>query len=146
MAPLKFVKTKNIPPINLNPIGLTAEAFENIREWRLNHGEDITKEDLDWYYEALEEDKKEELAYFSENPTYKVILDSVNQGHTDIQRETAEASVRKEEPISDDPGPMPEYGSKDFWAWCRRRKEIRLKKEAAIIAAGGTIPVKKTKK
>jgi hypothetical protein len=40
---------------------------------------------------------------------------------------------------------MPAYGSPEFWSWCRKRKQIRLEKEAAIIAAGGTVKVKKTK-
>ena len=151
MTKLTFVKAKplSVPPTNLNPRGLTEEAFENIREWRLNHGENVTQDDLKWYYASLEDDKKDQEAYYQNNPTYKAMLDSVEQGYTDDQREAAENAVRKEPPVTDDPGPMPEYGSKDFWAWCRRRKEIRLKKEAAIIASGGTVPppkVKKTKK
>jgi hypothetical protein len=151
MTKLTFVKAKAliIPPVNLSPCSLTEEAFENIRQWRLDHDEKITQDDLKWYYAALEEDKKECEAYFQENPTYKAMLDSVEKGYSDEQREAAEKAVRKVEPLDDDPGPMPEYGSKEFWAWCRLRKMIRLKKEAAIIAAGGTVPppkVKKTKK
>jgi len=115
----KFVKAKTleIPLINLNPVSLTEQAFENIREWRLSHGEEITRDDLKWYYEALEEDKR---------------LESVV------------VEVKKDD--EDDLGPMPTYGSSEFWAWCRKRKEIRLQKEAEIIAAGGTIPVKGKKK
>ena len=148
MGKLTFVKAKplTVPPVNLSPCSLTEEAFENIRQWRLDHGETPTQDDLKWYYNVIEIDKKEQETYFQENPTYKAMLDSVEKGYSDEQRELAEKAVRKEEPLSDDPGPMPEYGSKEFWAWCRRRKEIRLKKEAAIIAAGGTVPPPKIKK
>jgi hypothetical protein len=148
MKKITIIRVKALiePPANTNPNSLTEIAFENIREWRLTHGEKITQDDLKWYYAALEEDKQECMAYFQENPTYKAMLDSVEKGYSDEQRELDEKAVRKDEPLYDDPGPMPEYGSKMFWAWCRRRKEIRLKKEAAIIAAGGTLPPQKVKK
>jgi hypothetical protein len=71
-------------------------------------------------------------------------------GKTEEERELAEQEAKKKEPVkelaADDPGPMPEYGTKEFWAWCWRRKAIRLAKEAAIIAAGGTVPPAKVKK
>lgn len=140
------VKTLSVPPVNQNPVGLTEEAFENLREWRLSHGQEICQEDLKWYYAELEEDKKKMETYLTENPSYKAMIDSVAQGFSDEQREAATAEAKKKEPVSDDLGPMPEYGSKEFWAWCRKRKEIRLKKEAAIIAAGGTVPAPKKKK
>lgn len=145
---LKFVKAKvlSVPPINPNPCGLTAEAFENIREWRLSHKEDITQDDLKWYYEALEEDKKEQEMYSTNNPTYKAMVDSIEKGYDEYEREAAELEAREKQPETDDIGPMPDYGSSAFWIWCHKRKEIRLKKEAAIIAAGGTIPPAKGKK
>ena len=70
-------------------------------------------------------------------------------GVTEEERFVAEQEAKKNEPVkppSDDLGPMPEYGSGEFWAWCRKRKQIRLAKEAAIIAAGGTVPPEKPKK
>ena len=42
-----------------------------------------------------------------------------------------------------DIGPMPEYGTKDFWAWCHKRKKLKEQKESAIIAAGGKVKEKK---
>jgi hypothetical protein len=45
-----------------------------------------------------------------------------------------------------DIGPMPEYGTKEFWAWCSKRKKLKEQKDAAIIAAGGKIKEKKSKK
>jgi hypothetical protein len=52
----------------------------------------------------------------------------------------------KKKPIKEtDLGPMPSYGTQEFWAWCMKRKKIRLQKEAEIIAAGGTVTVKPKK-
>ena len=59
----------------------------------------------------------------------------------------AEANAPPPQPKPEDElGPMPAYGTNEFWAWCRKRKAIRLAKEAAIIAAGGTVPEAKPKK
>ena len=41
---------------------------------------------------------------------------------------------------------MPTQGTPEFWAWCMKRKKLRLQKEAEIIAAGGTVPAAKPKK
>jgi hypothetical protein len=48
--------------------------------------------------------------------------------------------------LESDIGPMPAYGTGEFWAWCHKRKQLKLQKEAAIIAAGGTITPAKPKK
>ena len=133
------VKTLAIPPVNLNPNTLLEEAFENLREWRINHKEEISQEDLKWYYNELEEEKQEAMKYFTDNPSYKAIIDSVSQGFDEERRQAAENAVKKD----DDPGPMPVYGTNEFWAWCRKRKEIRLKKEAANP---GTVTALKSKK
>jgi hypothetical protein len=146
MPKVKVVRVNALssPPVNLCPTTLLEEAFENVREWRINHGETLTQEDLKWYYKEVEDEKEAATKYFTENPGYKVLIDSVLQGYNDEQLAAAESIVRKNAPEApEDPGPMPEYGSKEFWAWCRKRKEIRLKKEAAIIAAGGTVKKKK---
>jgi len=140
---VKVVKLR-VPPVDPNPMTLTGQIFEEIRTWRLNHNEAITKEDLQWYYDALEQDKKDEIQFFEANPTVKAMIDSIIEGKTEEERDKAENSVRKEDP--NDLGPMPSYGTPEFWSWCRRRKQIRLEKEAAIIAAGGTVEVKKPKK
>jgi hypothetical protein len=59
----------------------------------------------------------------------------------------AEANAPPPQPSPEDElGPMPAYGTPEFWRWCMKRKAIRLAKEAAIIAAGGTVPEKKSKK
>jgi len=147
---IKLKKGLPIPPVNLCPVSNTEEAFEILREYYAEKEEPIPQSDLKWYYEAIEQDKKDMEKLWIENPTMKAMLDSVEQGHTDEQRVIAEQEAKKKEPVkqlaADDPGPMPEYGTKDFWAWCYKRKAIRLAKEAAIIAAGGTVPPAKVKK
>jgi hypothetical protein len=40
---------------------------------------------------------------------------------------------------------MPDYGTKEFWAWCHKRKKLKEQKDAAIIAAGGVVKEKKVK-
>jgi hypothetical protein len=146
---IKIKKGLPIPPIDPCPISQTAEAFEILREYYEEKEEPIPQSDLKWYYEAIEQDKKNMEELFTANPTIKAMLDSVEEGKSDEQREIAEKEAKKKEPVkpeSDDLGPMPEYGSGEFWAWCRKRKAIRLAKEAAIIAAGGTVPPEKVKK
>ena len=34
----------------------------------------------------------------------------------------------------------------EFWAWCHKRKKFKEQKEAAVIAAGGTVPLPKAQK
>jgi len=152
LEPKKLIKVKKglpVPPVNPCPIGQTAEAFEILREYHLEREEPIPQDVLKWYYEAVEQDKKDEEQYWIANPTIKAMLDSVEQGLDEDQALLAQQEAKKKEPPkppSDDLGPMPEYGSGEFWAWCRKRKAIRLAKEAAIIAAGGTVPPEKPKK
>ena len=138
-----------VPPVNLNPLSQTEIAFEIIREYCSENGEPISQEDLKWYYEQLEQDKKDMEQYWISNPTIKAVLDAIKQGLNDEQRFLSEQEARKREPVKVDTGElgsMPEYGSGEFWAWCRKRKALRLAKEAAIIAAGGTVPPEKPKK
>jgi len=148
-AVIKIKKGLPIPPYNPCPMSQTAEAFEILRDYYASLDEPIPQDDLKWYYQAVEQDKKDLEQVFILNPTYKAMLDAVESGVTEEERFTAEQEAKKNEPVkppSDDLGPMPEYGSGEFWAWCRKRKQIRLAKEAAIIAAGGTVPPEKPKK
>jgi len=152
VKPKRVFKVKKglpVPPVDPCPMTQTAEAFEILREYYLEKDEPIPQEDLKWYYEALEQDKKDEEQFWIQNPTMKAMLEAVENGLDDEKREEAEKEAKKNEPVkpeTDDLGPMPEYGSGEFWAWCRKRKAIRLAKEAAIIAAGGTVPPEKPKK
>jgi hypothetical protein len=145
---IKLKKSLPIPRVNPFPVSNTEEAFEILREYYSEKEEPIPQSDLKWYYDALEQDKKDMEKLWIENPTMKAMLDSVEQGYTDEQRLVAEQEAKKKEPpkAADDIGPMPEYGSKEFWIWCHKRKALRLAKEAAIIAAGGTVPPPKLPK
>lgn len=146
---IKIKKGLPIPPVNLCPISQTEEAFEILRDYCEFHEMPVSQGDLKWYYDAIDQDKKEMNEFWIANPTMKVILDSVSEGKSDEARFLAEKEAKKREPVKADTGelgPMPEYGSGEFWAWCRKRKMIRLAKEAAIIAAGGSVPPAKVKK
>jgi hypothetical protein len=86
-------------------------------------------------------------AFWLENKVTKVVIDAICRGASleEIMAvETAAMSGVVPRPMTEaDLGPMPAYGTGEFWAWCAKRKKIRLEKEAAIIAAGGTVPVPK---
>ena len=159
-APIALVKkviklNKNLlpmPPIPSPSMYITKamEAFEAIREYHAVNGEEPTQSDIKWYLAELEAEKKENDALWLENKVLKAIIDATNEGK-DLEgimmAEAAAMANEKPRPLTEiDLGPMPTHGTKDFWAWCMKRKQIRLAKEAAIIAAGGTIPPPKVKK
>lgn len=141
-----------LPPIPPETAHLTKtmEAFEAIREYYATLGQEPTQSDIAWYHAELEAEKKELDAFWSENKVVKVVLEAICRGVTEeelIQIETAASvGVAPRPPTEADLGPMPAYGTGEFWAWCAKRKQIRLAKEAAIIAAGGTVPPPKVKK
>ena len=141
-----------IPPIPPQTADLskTMEAFEAIREYYAALGQEPTQSDIAWYHAELEAEKKELDAFWSENKVVKLVLEAICRGATEeelIQIETAASvGVAPRPPTEADLGPMPAYGTGEFWAWCAKRKQIRLAKEAAIIAAGGTVPPPKVKK
>jgi hypothetical protein len=76
-------------------------------------------------------------------------MDGVLRGDNEWTIQLAENAARqkvKALPIQEsDLGPMPEYGTKEFWAWCSKRKKLKEQKDAAIIAAGGTVKQAKPK-
>jgi streptomycin 6-kinase len=79
----------------------------------------------------------------------KVNMECVMRGDDDWTTTLAINAVRqkvKALPVqASDIGPMPDYGTKDFWAWCHKRKKLKEQKEAAIVAAGGVVKEKKPK-
>jgi hypothetical protein len=123
------------------------EAFEAMREYYAALGQEPTQADIRWYLDELEVEKKEMDAFWLENKVTKVVIDAICRGASleEIMAvETAAMSGVAPRPITEaDLGPMPAYGTGEFWAWCAKRKKIRLEKEAAIIAAGGTVPAPK---
>ena len=141
-----------LPPVPSQTTHLTKtmEAFEAIREYYATLGQEPTQSDIAWYHAELEAEKKELDAFWCENKVVKVVLEAICRGATEEelnQIETAASvGVAPRPPTEADLGPMPAYGTGEFWAWCAKRKQIRLAKEAAIIAAGGTVPPPKVKK
>ena len=139
-----------IPPVPASTVALTPtmEAFEAMREYYSLKEEPIPQSDIKWYYDAMEEEKKEYEKFWNEIPDVKAQIDSAWRGDSDETLEKIQADILKTNPKKPDtdPGPMPSYGSPEFWAWCRKRKAIKLQQEAAIIAAGGTVPPPKVKK
>ena len=139
-----------VPPIPTGSLTKAMEAFESIREYYSSRDEPIPQADIKWFYNELEQEKKETEEFWANCSVTKAYLDAMYRGCTDneINVTVAKAQIEeKKKPIKEtDVGPMPSYGTQEFWAWCMKRKKLRLQKEAEIIAAGGTVPPEKPKK
>jgi len=148
---LKLKKTLPIPPPPRPGVYLTKamEAFETIREYYHERGKIIPQEDIKWYHEELAQEKKELDEFWERCAETKVNMECVFRGDDDWTTALAVNAARqkvKALPIrAEDIGPMPEYGTKDFWAWCHKKKKLKEQKDAAIIAAGGKIKEKKVR-
>ena len=109
---------------------------------------EVPEEEIKHYYAELEREKKEHTEFWSQHGcsvTMAVLLAAANGEDLDIAQAKAKLVEKKKVITEDSIGEMPAYGTPEFWAWCRRRKELRLQKEAAIIAAGGTVLPQKVK-
>jgi hypothetical protein len=139
-----------VPPIPTGSLTKAMEAFESIREYYSSRDEPIPQADIKWFYNELEQEKKETEEFWANCSVTKAYLDAMYRGCTDneINVTVAKAQIEeKKKPIKEtDIGPMPSYGTQEFWAWCMKRKKLRLQKEAEIIAAGGKVPPEKPKK
>jgi len=147
---LVLQKSNPVPPVPTGSLTKAMEAFESIREYYESRDEPIPQADIKWFYNELEQEKKETQEFWANCSVTKAYLDAMYQGCTDdqINMTVAKAQIEeKKKPIKEtDIGPMPSYGTQEFWAWCMKRKKLRLQKEAEIIAAGGTVPPEKPKK
>ena len=153
-VPRKVLKLKKKIPVPPPPaagsyITKATEAFEAIREYCRINKVPISEADIKWYHEELALEKKEMDEFWERCSVTKAALDAFTRGEGIDGIILAEAKAKlteKKEPLREsDIGEMPAHGTREFWAWCMKRKQLRLQKEAAIIAAGGTIPVKKVK-
>jgi hypothetical protein len=146
----------SVPPPPPHGLALTplAEAFEAIREYYAIRGQQIPQEDLKWYQTELALEKKEMDEFWQRCSVTKAIMEETMKSYTTgkideialMKVEIEAKALQKSLPIrKEDIGPMPSYGTPEFWAWCHRRKKLRLQEEAAIIAAGGTVKPKKAK-
>lgn len=150
-----IIRLKNklaVPPPPAPGVYVTKamEAFEAIREYCVLKNRPISDQHIQWYHDELLREKKEIDEFWERCAETKVNMECIMRGDDDWKTALALNAVRqkvKALPIQEgDIGPMPEYGTKDFWAWCHKRKKLKEQKEAAIVAAGGTVKEKKPKK
>lgn len=132
----KTLKVKPVLEIPKAPYYSKAlEAFTIIQEYYEAIDEPIPRSEIQWYIDELKTEKCEDDAFWEECSLTKAYLDATFAGEdVDIAVATAamaKASISKK-PKESDLGPMPPYGSPEFWAWCRKRKQIRLQNEAAV--------------
>ena len=146
VKPKKVFVLKNALPVPLPPapgayVTKAMEAFENIREYCRMNGVQISQADIKWYHEELALEKKEFDEFWERCSVTKAISDAIARGDDMDAVLMAEAKAKlteKKEPIREsDIGEMPAHGTREFWAWCMKRKQLRLQKEAAIVASGG---------
>jgi hypothetical protein len=131
---LKLKKPENPlpPPPATDPVfwDRDTEIIESVRQFYAERDEPVPVAEVDFLFKMLEHMKTEDPCA---PPQWLV--------------EAAKAAEAKEEadPYKD-LGPMPPHGTKEFWSWCWKRKALKAKHDAAIIAAGGVVPEKKVKK
>jgi hypothetical protein len=146
---IKTKKTEQLLPIITEPITLAKQAFLNIIDYYKVKNLPVPAEDIKWYEEELLREKKEDDEFWERCAVTKACMEGVLRGDNEWTIQLAENAARqkvKALPIQEsDLGPMPEYGSKEFWAWCSKRKKLKEQKDAAIIAAGGTVKQAKPK-
>jgi len=141
-----------IPPIPSPHTWLTPamEAFEAIRLYCSTNGLPIQQSDIAWYHAELKREQAEMDAFWERCAITKAGFDSFARGDDEWTAALALNAAKqkvKAMPIQEsDIGPMPPMKSKEFWAWCALRKKLRLQKEAAIIAAGGVVKNKASRK
>jgi hypothetical protein len=146
----RVIKVSNlpVPPIPGPHVYLTKamEAFESLREYYTLRGKIIPQSDIKWYHEELKQEKKEFDEFWERCCVTKACIEATQRGeddwHISLAMNAAKQLEKKLPILETDIGPMPDYGTREFWAWCSKRKKLKEQKEAAIIAAGGTVPVK----
>jgi len=148
---IRLKKQVAIPPPPAPGVYLTKamEAFETVREYCLLNNVPITEDHVKWYQDELLQEKKETDDFWERCAETKVNMECVLRVDDDWTTQLAVNAARqkvKALPLrAEDIGPMPEYGTKDFWAWCNKKKKLKEQKDAAIVAAGGVVKVKKPK-
>ena len=150
--PKKVFTLKKPDPVYTitDPELFATEAFIILRDYCASQGKTVTKEDIQWYQDELEREKKELAGFWDKCSVTKACLDAFAKGSSEEELEKVEKLAKlteKKEPLTKDTlGEKPPFGTPEFWAWARKSKQLRLQEEAAIIAAGGTVKTKKTAK
>lgn len=124
------------PPPYGYAITKAGEAFEALREYYETRDEPIPQSDLRWYQQELEQEKKDHIEFWSYCAITEAIMEATMRGITDeiaLMKIEMEAKKRQKTlPIREsDIGPMPSYGTPEFWSWCRKRKQLKEQKEAS---------------
>ena len=157
VQPVKQVRSIKISSLPVPPIPgpsdlvtKAMEAFESIREYYTQRGLRIPQSDIKWFYEEQKREKAEYDEFWSRCASTRAFIDGILSGHDDwtitLAMNAAREAEKKMPILETDIGPMPEHGTREFWAWCHKRKKLKEQKQAAIIAAGGTLPVPKAVK
>jgi len=111
----KLLELPVYPGENVERYTSSWEAIDLVREWFADRDEPVPQAEIKFAIEMLQAEKQ---AIIKE----------------------AEEDAKPKKPVL---GPMPEYGSQDFWKWCRMRKAI---KEAELKEKGLPIPPPKPRK
>jgi len=111
----KLLELPVYPGENVERYTSSWEAIDLVREWFADRNEPVPQAEIKFAIEMLEAEKQAVI-------------------------KEAEEDAKPKKPVL---GPMPEYGSQDFWKWCRMRKAI---KEAELKEKGLPIPEPKPKK
>ncbi len=132
-APRSVFKLKKKPTIPCPPnITKAVEAFQIIKEYYEAIEEPIPNSEIQWYIDELARETYENNAFWEECIVTKTFLDACGTKEDEVDVWKRATQKGKERPLKDsDIGTMPPYGTGEFWAWCRRRKQLRLQKEAA---------------
>ena len=141
-----------IPPIPGSSDRMTKamESFESIREYYAERSLPIPQSDIKWFHAELKKEKEEFDEFWARCASTKACIDGTLRGDDDwtitLAMNAAKQQEKKLPILETDIGPMPDYGTGEFWAWCHKRKKLKEQKEAAIIAAGGAVPLPKVQK
>jgi hypothetical protein len=141
-----------VPPIPApgTYITKTMESFEALREYYTQRSEVIPQSVIKWYHEELVAEKKEMDEFWSRCAATKACIEGTLRGDDtwtiNLAINAARQAEKKLPILETDIGPMPAYGTGEFWAWCSKRKKLKTQKEEAMIAAGIPVPPAKVKK
>ena len=128
----------------------TMESFESLREYYTERSEVIPQSVIKWYHEEIAREKKEMDEFWSRCAATKACIEGTLRGDDiwiiDLAVNSAKQAEKKLPILETDIGPMPAYGTGEFWAWCSKRKKLKTQKEEAMIAAGIPVPPAKVKK
>jgi len=128
----------------------TMESFEALREYYTQRSEVIPQSVIKWYHEEIAREKKEVDEFWSRCAVTRACIDGIQRGDDEWTISLAMNAARQAEKklpiLESDIGPMPAYGTGEFWIWCSKRKKLRIQKEEAMIAAGIPVPPAKVKK